>query len=139
MVFKIVKFPGYVPMLIGSLPFLIIYLFFANLAHNELGNYFYLFVIQGIFMILFGGYCLGNFILKSNTSNTYLLISTMLFTITQFILAIKVFYLNINFFQPLAMLLFVIGQYLLYRFLIIEEKKKKRYLIINKLKNTERI
>lgn len=133
-VFKVVRFPGYLPLIIGSLPFLFVYLFVSNVTYHELGNKFYLFILQGIFMIFFGGFCLGSYIIKSNTSNTYLLLSTMFFTATQFILVIKIFYVNFNIFQSLAMILFVLGQYLLYRFFILEEKKKKRYLIINKMK-----
>ena len=135
-VFKTKRFPGYVPMIIGALPFLFVYLFVGNMMYHELGNQFYLFILQGVFMILFGGFCLGSYIIKSNTSNTYLLMSTMLFTATQFILAIKVFYVNFNILQPLAMIFFILGQYLLYQFIILEEKKKKRYLIINKIKPT---
>lgn len=133
LVLKSIKFPGYIPMIIGALPFFFIYLFVANLSYDELGYRFYLFVIQGLFMIFFGSLCLGNYIIKSNTSNTYLLISTMLFTVIQFVLVIKMFYTDYNFFRPLAMLLYVIGQYLLYLFVVIEEKKKKRYQIINRI------
>lgn len=133
LVLKTVKFPGYIPMLIGALPFLFVYLFVANLSYHDVEYRFYLFIIQGLVMILFGSLCLGNYIVKSNTSNTYLLISTMLFTVIQFILVIKMFYVNYNIFRPLAMLFFVFGQYLLYLFIIIEEKKKKRYQIINKI------
>jgi len=43
------------------------------------------------------------------------------------------FYADYNIFQPLAMLMYVFGQYLLYLFVLIEEKKRKRYQIINKL------
>ena len=39
---------------------------------------------------------------------------------------------KVHIFQPLAMLLYVFGQYLLYLFVILEEKKRKRYHIINK-------
>ena len=56
----------------------------------------------------------------------------VLLTVTQFILVLKIFYVNYNIFQPLAMLLYVFGQYLLYLFVILEEKKRKRYHIINK-------
>ncbi|WP_298223433.1 lysoplasmalogenase family protein [Flavobacterium sp.] len=133
LVLKTIKFPGYIPMVIGALPFLFMYLFVANLSHNELGYRFYMFIIQGMFMIFFGSLCLGNYIIKSNTSNTYLLISTMLFTVIQFVLVIKMFYADYNIFQPLAMLMYVFGQYLLYLFVLIEEKKRKRYQIINKL------
>lgn len=136
MVLKIVKFPGYIPMIIGSLPFLFIYLFFTNISQDELGYRFYLFIIQGIFMIFLGSLCLGNYILKPNTSNTYLLVSTLLFTVAQFILVLKMFYVNYNIFQPLAMLLYVFGQYLIYHFVILEEKKRKRYRILNKINPT---
>ncbi|WP_309641603.1 lysoplasmalogenase family protein [Flavobacterium sp.] len=133
LVLKTVKFPGSIPMIIGALPFLFVYLFVANLSYHDAEYRFYLFIIQGLVMILFGSLCLGSYIVKSNTSNTYLLISTMFFTIIQFVLVIKMFYLNYNIFRPLAMLFFIFGQYLLYLFIIIEEKKKKRYQIINKI------
>lgn len=137
MIFKMLKFPGYIPMMIGAVPFLFLYIFIATLTYDILGSTFYLFVIQGVFTIFFGGFCLGNYFIKSNTSNTLLLISTMLFTATQFILIIKIYYINFSIFQPLAMLLFVVGQFLLYKFLMHEEKKIKRYIIINKLRKTE--
>lgn len=137
MVFKIVKFPGYFPLIIGALPFLFIYLFVADVTYGVLGDSFWMFIFQGIFIIFFGGFCLGSYIIKPNTSNTYLLVSTMLFTAMQFILVIKIFYVNLNIFQPLAMFLYVIGQYLLYRFIVIVEKKRKRYQIINKPQGSE--
>jgi hypothetical protein len=132
-VFRMAKFPGYLPLIIGCMPFLFLYIFVANLTYKELGERFFLFAIQGIVMIVFGGYCLGNYILKSNKSNTYLLISTILFTAAQFILVIKIFYLSVNIFQPLAMLLFVSGQYLLYQYIVLEEKKRRRYKAINNI------
>ena len=135
--FRLLKFPGYFPLILGCLPFLFIYLFVANIIYNDLEQQIYLFIIQGIFTIVFGGYCLGNYIFKSNKSNTYLLISTMLFTITQFILVLKNYYISFNIFQPMAMLLFVFGQYFLYLFVIEDDKKKTRFLIINKNKNRE--
>ena len=131
LVLKTVKFPGNIPMIIGSLPFLFIYLFVINISQDEIGYPFYLFIIQGIFMIVLGSLCLGNYILKSNTSNTYLLVSILLFTVTQFILALKMFNVNFIAFEPLVMLLYVFGQYLLYLFVILEEKKRKRFYIIN--------
>lgn len=133
-ILRIVKFPGYIPLLLGCLPFLFMYLFVANIAYYEIAGSFTLFIIQGIFMILFGGLCLGNYIARANVQNTYLLISTMLFTAVQFILVIKVFYEYVNIFRPLAMLFFVIAQYLLSNFIVFEEKKKKRYLILNQNK-----
>ena len=134
MIVKMIKFPGYIPMILGGLPFLLIYVLILNTAYNEPANSFPLIIIQGLFMIFFGGICLGNYIVKANKSNTYLLLSTIFFTVMQFILIIKVFYLHINIYRPLAMLLFVCAQFLLCKFTLLEEmkKKKKSYLILNK-------
>lgn len=125
-VIKLVRIPGVFPLLIGCLPFFFIYLFVVNLTYEELEEGFWLFVFQGIFTIIFGGLSLGNYIFKSNKANTYLLISTMLFTFTQFLFVIRLFYVTLNIFQPLAMLLYVAGQFMLYKFMIIEEGKQLR-------------
>lgn len=123
LVIKYVKVPGVFPLLIGCLPFFFIYLFVITLTYEELKEGFWLFLFQGIFTIIFGGLALGNYIFKSDKANTYLLISTMLFTFTQFLFVIRLFYTQLNIFQPLAMLLYVAGQYLLYKFMILEENK----------------
>lgn len=134
LVLKLVKLPGVFPLLVGSLPFLFIYLFVAKLTYGELGDGFWLFVAQGFFTIVFGGLSLGNYIFKSNKSNTYLLISTMLFTFTQFLFVIRLYYISLNIFQPLAMLLFVAGQLMLCQFILLEEKKRQCVENINRIK-----
>lgn len=134
MVIKFVKLPDAFPLVIGCLPFLFIYMFVANLTYEELGDGFWLFVAQGILTIVFGGLSLGSYIFKSNKSNTYLLISTMFFTVTQFIFVIRIYYISLNIFQPLAMLLYVAGQFMLYKFVLLEEAKLSRFEIINDLK-----
>ncbi len=126
-VIRLVRMPGVFPLLIGCLPFFFIYLFVVNLTYEELEEGFWLFVFQGIFTIIFGGLSLGNYIFKSNKANTYLLISTMLFTFTQFLFVIRLFYSTLNIFQPLAMLLYVAGQFMLYKFIMIEEGKLLRH------------
>lgn len=131
LVVKLAKVPGIFPLLIGCLPFLFIYLFVVNLTYEELEDGFWLFVFQGFFTIIFGGLSLGNYIFKSNKANTYLLISTMLFTFTQFLFVIRLFYVQLNIFQPLAMLLYVAAQFMLYKFMIIEEEKLLRHENIN--------
>lgn len=126
LVIRLIRIPGAIPLFIGCLPFLFIYLFVINLTYDELEEGFWLFLLQGIFTIVFGGLSLGSYIFKSNKANTYLLISTMLFTFTQFLFVIRLFY-TINIFQPLAMLLYVVGQFMLYKFIIIAEEKLRRH------------
>lgn len=134
LVIRLVRVPGIIPLFIGCLPFLFIYLFVINLTYDELKEGFWLFVFQGIFTIIFGGLSLGNYIFKSNKANTYLLISTMLFTFTQFLFVIRLFYVSLNIFQPLAMLLYVVAQFMLYKFIVLEENKLARHENINGIK-----
>ena len=133
-VFKVLKFPGYFPLLIGCIPFLFIFLIVLNSTYTVLGNSLYLFILQGLLLIVFGGYSLGNYILKSNKSNTYLLLCALLFAAAQFIVVMKIVYVSFNIFQPIAMMLFIFGQYLQCHFMLLEEKKKWRLDIINSQK-----
>lgn len=133
-VFKVLKFPGYFPLLIGCIPFLFVFLIVVNSTYSVLGNSLYLFIVQGLLLIVFGGYSLGNYILKSNKSNTYLLLCALLFAAAQFIVVMKIVYVSFNIFQPIAMMLFIFGQYLQCHFMLLEEKKKWRLDIINSQK-----
>ncbi len=125
-VFKKIKLPSRLPMLVGCLPFLFLYLYSVSLIYDQLGNSIYLFIFQGVFLIILGGFSLGSFIMSSNNRNTLLLISTMLFTFTQFLLLLKSFYADIYIFQPLAMIMFVFAQFLLYKFMISTEKDRRK-------------
>ena len=88
-----------------------------------------IFIVQCVVMSFLGGIAVGNYILRSNKANTLLLMSTLLFAITQFIFAWRL-YIDSNIFQPAAMALFVLAQYLFYRFLLLAEKKKAGYRVL---------
>lgn len=127
-----VKMPSLVPLLIGSIPFVFIYATISFLSFDEMGDNIYLFLIHGIFTIYLGGLSLGNYIMVSNKATFLLFLSTMLFALTQFSFVLKVYYENGNLFQAIAMVMFVIGQYLLTKFIFLTEDKSK-YATINKL------
>ena len=127
LVFKKIKFSGYLPMIIGSLPFLFMYLFIAAFAHEKFGQSFWLFMFQGLLMVFFGGMCFGNYIIKSSRSSTFLLTSTLLFTAAQLLLVIELYYPLQTIFQTLIMFCFALGQYLLYKFILLEESRNRRH------------
>lgn len=137
LVLKKVKFPGIMPVVIGALPFLLAYMYFLNLTYESIGNGIYIFILQGVLIVFLAAYALGNYIFKPSSSSILLLISTVFFTVTQFILVLKYCYISLNIFQPLAMFLFVSGQFVLVRFFLQLEKKAVRYGIINNLKSKE--
>ena len=98
-----------------------------------MGDNIYLFLIHGIFTIFLGGLSLGNYIMISNKPNFLLFLSTMLFALTQFSFVLKVYYENGNIFQGIAMVMFVIGQFLLTKFILLTEENKSKYAAIVKL------
>jgi len=136
-VMKIVKFPGFIPIIISSIPFLISYIYFINHNFESLDNGIYIFVLQGIFIIFLMAFAISNYIFKPNKLSKLLLLSSLFFIAIQFLMVLKLSNVYFNIFQSLAMFLFVIGQYLLVKFLLLSEKKKVRYEIINGIKTNE--
>ncbi len=55
----------------------------------------------------------------------------MLFALTQFVFVLKVYYENGNFFHAIAMLMFVLGQFLLSKFIILTEESSNYKSIDN--------
>lgn len=128
-----VNMPNSIPLVIGSLPFIFIYLSVTFFTYDTLGKNVYLFLIQGVFTIFLGGFSLGNYIMLSNKSNTLLFLSTILMSFNQFVFLMKFYYGEANLFQAFAMVLFVFGQFLLTKYMLHTEKKKYKYEITNSL------
>lgn len=127
-----VKMPNSVPLLLGSIPFIFLYVIVTIYTYETLGDSVYLFLLQGAFTIFLGGFSLGNYIMVSNRPNSLLLISTMFMAFNQFIFLLKFYYEEINRLQAIAMILFILGQYLLTRYMFHTEKKH-RYEVIQNL------
>jgi len=128
-----VKMPSSVPLLLGSIPFIFLYIIVTVYTYDTLGNNIYLFLLQGVFTVFLGGFSLGNYIMVSNKPNSLLLISTMFMTFNQFIFLLKFYYNNVNVLQAIAMVLFILGQYLLTRYMFHTERHKYRYEVVNNL------
>lgn len=126
-----VKMPNSIPLLIGSLPFIFIYVVAALFTYEILGFNIYLFLIQGVFTIFLGGFSLGSFIMISNKPNAFLLISTLLMAFNQFVFVLKFYYNDANVLQAFAMVFFILGQFLLTKYMFYTENSKYRYQIIN--------
>lgn len=126
-----VKMPNSIPLLLGSIPFVFLYALVTSYTYDTLGDNVWLFLLQGAFTIFLGGFSLGNYIMVSNRPNSLLLISTMFMAFNQFIFLLKYYYDHVNRLQAIAMLLFILGQYLLTRYMFYTEKNKHRLEIGN--------
>lgn len=115
------------PLLIGLIPFFFVYATICFLTFEELGSNIYLFLAHGIFIIFLGGYSLGNYIIYTTRTNLNLFLSSMLFTLTQFVFVIQLYSKYDNELHAVAILTFVIAQFLLLRYIHIKERPKPKY------------
>lgn len=126
LVIRLTRFPSAFPTVVGSIPFLFVFMFLIYQTYEQMGSWIYIFSLQCLLMTLLGGISVGNYILRSNKANSFLLGSTLLFAATQFIFAVELFYEKSSFFQSIAMVLFIFAQYMFYRFVILAGKSKRR-------------
>lgn len=124
LVIKIVRIKNYLPVLLGSIPFGIIFLYVTSLTIDELGSELYIYIIQVIFMSFLGGFSLANYVIDNSKMNYWLFISCILFAVTHFILILKTYYLPIDIFQPIVMLIYGFAQFSMYKFIILSEKRE---------------
>jgi hypothetical protein len=117
---------NYLPIFLGSLPFLTAFGYLTYLTKDVIGNGFSIFLFQIIFLSFLGGLAVSNYIIKESKKNFWLLLNAVLFGFIQFILVLKNFYLSVQLFQPLSMLMYLFAQYGLYKYMIISEIEKKK-------------
>jgi hypothetical protein len=119
-----VKFTGFLEFGISSIPFAIIYLVLAYLSYKGISTEITLFLTQGLFIIVFGGFSLARYIINPSRANLFLMISAVLITGSQFLFALKATHDSIALIEPVAMLLFAIGQFTLFQYIILSENRK---------------
>lgn len=115
-------FPNRLSFLIAIVPFSFVYCCVFQLVYENIEQGIYLFFLNGILMIFLGGYSLANYFIDSNKSNTYLLISVLMFTFIQFLVSVDLYYISMKLFRPMAMLLFVVAQFFLLKTFLSFEK-----------------
>ena len=114
---------GIIPIVLGSIPFLFLFLSLISvICENITSNQMYLIIAQSILMSLFGGFSLGNYIIRNTISSKFLMISSLFFGINLFILGVKFYFIDLAFLKPISMIFFVLGQYTFYHFMILKEK-----------------
>lgn len=122
LVIKMIGINNYFPIFLGSIPFICVFSYIGCLTFNELGDALFIYIIQVVIMSFLGGFSVANYMIDDNRANFWLFLSSMLFSIIQVILILKMYYISIFIFQPMAMILYVFGQYALYKFIILSEK-----------------
>lgn len=125
LLFKMNKNVEFIPLFLGTVPFLIVffYIFFETDSIPE--NSYAIIIIQNLLISLFAGIALSNYIMDDNKQNSVLLISSFLFVLLQFVIFIEKYFLydELNqVFRPLAMTLNAFAFYTFYKYVVISEK-----------------
>ncbi|WP_284652228.1 hypothetical protein [Flavobacterium terrisoli] len=124
LVFTLQKVKDFVPMIIATLPFLLIF-FYLFIETNEIPeNSFYLLILQSILISLFAGIALSSYIMNDNKQNSVLLIAVLLFVMLQFTVFIEKYFLVNEFqklFRPLAMTFNALAFFSFYKYVNIAE------------------
>ncbi|MGH2666667.1 lysoplasmalogenase family protein [Flavobacterium sp.] len=121
LVLKIVGLRNYLPIFLGSIPFLTVFSYIGCLTIDELGSALFIYIIQVLIMSFLGGFSVANYMIDDNRTNFWLFLSSLLFSIIQIILILKIYYISVFIFQPMAMILYIFAQYALYKFMILSE------------------
>lgn len=121
-VFQKFDYKKILPTLIGSIPFISVFLYLLLLSFPILNFNFYIFLIQAIIMALLGGYSVAEYLILSNKKNYFFILSCAAFSFLQSIYLIKYYYIDIAIFKPIAILLYSVGQYAFLRFYLLSEK-----------------
>lgn len=130
LIFKTTKFSNPFFLIVCTIPFLLVYIFFINVSQELPTMVLYTTIIQSLFMIFLGGYSSSRYILHPNISNTYLFISITLFVVSQLVFILKS-RISIHFFQPIQTVLYIFAQYFFYEYVVFEEKRRRYYEIRN--------
>lgn len=123
-IFKLVRISDYIPLVIATMPFLLV--FFYLLASSDVStDTFIILCVQNVLISLLGGVALSNYIMADNRKNSWLLICGLLFVALQFIVFIEKYYLaylSPVILRPVAMGLNAFAFYTFYEFVMAIEK-----------------
>lgn len=121
-ILKVMKTKDFIPVILASVPFLIIffYIFFdTDLLSKEV---YYIMIIHNCLISLMGGIALSHYIMNDSSRSSWLLICVLSFVTLHFIIFIEKFYIQLQIFRPIAMTLNAFAYYAFYKFILIIER-----------------
>jgi len=122
-IIKISKKIDWLPLSLATIPFLFIFSWMINIMIPLSNPSFYPSVLNAIFISIFCGMGLSHYILNDNKQNSWLLISTLLFTFLVFLFLFENFYLSNSAFKPLSALVFSTAHFAFFKFMIEAENQ----------------
>ncbi len=124
-VFKYQKLKDFIPIIIATAPFLLIFFYLFSETTEIPENSIYIIIFQNFLISLLAGLALSSYVMNDNKQNSILLISALLFVMLQFVVFIEKYFLvdeYREFFRPLAMTLNTLAFFSFYKFIVTAEK-----------------
>ncbi|MDD7913111.1 lysoplasmalogenase [Polaribacter ponticola] len=106
---------------IACLPFAVFLFLFLNLIKENLGEFKIPVIVYGVVISVFGVVSLLNYMHQKRTANTWLLLGTILFILSDSLIAINKFYSPKEYYQLCIMLTYIVAQYLICKAMIAKD------------------
>ena len=122
---QITKIKDFIPLIIASIHFLLIFFYLLIATSNIPENSFLLLILQNLLMSIYAGIALSCYIMNDNKINSILLISTLLFVMLHLVVFVERYFLSNEYstiFRPIAMTFNALAFYSLYKFVITSER-----------------
>lgn len=119
------KVKDFIPMILATAPFLLIFFYLFSETLEIPANSIYILIFQNLLISLFAGIALSSYVMNDNKQNSILLISALLFVMLQFVVFIEKYFLVgefESFFRPLAMTLNALAFFSFYKYIVTAEK-----------------
>ncbi len=107
-----------VPIVLASIPFLFIFSYLIYIMVSPDNPSFYATIINDVIISIFCGIGLSNYVMNDNKQNSWLLISTLLFTFLVILFMFDKFYLSFQIFKPISALVFSLAHYAFLMFMV---------------------
>lgn len=105
------------PFVLATLPFIFIFSYLIYIIIPPDNPNFYSSIINDLIISIFSGLGLSQYVMNDNKQNSWLIISTLLFTFLVVVFMIQHFYLSNVVFQPVSALVFSLAHYAFYMFM----------------------
>jgi hypothetical protein len=104
------------PLALATVPFLFIFSYLIYVMVNPNNPNFYPSIINDIIISIFSGLGLSHYVMNDSKQNSWLIISTLLFTFLVILFTVENFYISNEVFKPLSAVVFSLAHYAFYLF-----------------------
>lgn len=124
-VYKEIKLPTLFPFIIGTIPFMFLFIYLNFLIFEGITMQVFLITIfHSIVVSLMGGIALGSYIMRNDKLSKFLLVSSLFYAMNILLLGIKFYYIDLNFLKPTAMIFFILSHFSLLKFVLLSENER---------------